>query len=155
MRKTFLVMALILCTLPALLAQENGPAALPQVSEKTKAEWLYRYEGARNKRRNGWLWFASGAGCVALGAVDYSRRFDTVVLPGTSYAYKVENRTRRNLAIAGLAGGAALAVWGAIRVESGGSEMRTLEDERRNWGAIGFTPVPAGRGWMISYQRTF
>lgn len=169
------ILALIFCTLPCLLAQEKAKDILSPISEKTRNEWYARYDRAQAKRTSG-LIFAIGATVpLAFGAWDYSRRFDEVSIPGSSYDVircsggvcvdtvvreastisKVENSGRRNLAIVELVGGGALFIWGLVRAQTGAAEMRELEDQRRKWGTIGFAPVGTGRGWMICYQKTF
>lgn len=119
MLKTFVIIALMLSLSSGLLAEEKGGVALPRVSEKIRAEWQRRYDRAENRRHNGWYWFAAGTTMVALGAWDYSRRFDQIAVPGASYDVincsggtcintviqepaslsKVENPGRRNVAI--------------------------------------------------------
>lgn len=175
MQKTILAIGLILSVSSVSLGQEKAITPLPRVSEKTRAEWQARYDLAANKKLSGWIYFAAGVPLITFGAWDYSSRFDEVVVPGDSYDVircsggvcldtvvrepstlsKVENPGRRNLAIASLAGGAALSIWGLSRIGSAATEMRNLEDQRRNWGSVILLPGRAGRGWLICYQRTF
>jgi len=175
MQKRLTILALIFCVTVELCGQSGPGPTSPQVSEETKTAWQMRYDSARSKKLSGWMYVAASAIPLAIGGFDYARRFDSVAVPGASYDViscsggvcvntvvreastisRVENPGRRNVAIAFFVGGAAMSIWGISRVQGGAHDMRKLEEQRRKWGTVSFAPIPAGRGWMLSYKRTF
>jgi hypothetical protein len=175
MGKTVVILGLILCATTGVYGQIGPAPGLSQASEETRMVWQMRYDSAQNRKSTSWIYIGAGGILLAFGGVDYARRFDEIAVPGNSYdaircsggvcvnvvvrepstVSRVENPARRNLAIASLAGGAALSLWGLIRAGNAGTEMRRLEEQRRKWGSISLAPGPAGRGWLICYQRTF
>jgi hypothetical protein len=175
MQKRLTILALIFCVTVELCGQSAAGPASPQVSEETKTAWQMRYDSARSKKLSGWMYVAASAIPLAIGGFDYARRFDSVAVPGASYDViscsggvcintvvreastisRVENPGRRNVAIAFFVGGAACSIWGITRVQGGAHDMRKLEEQRRKWGTVSFAPIPAGRGWLLSYERTF
>ena len=160
---------LLLTMATCLMAAEQPEKAIPvqgivepSISQRIELkenarlqDWNLRHENAKHRRNSGWMMLGIGAGSSCSAVVSYIRAKDKLeILPDGRMQFTDNSRVRA-FDIVWMAGGAALAIWGAIRAESGASEMRTIDAEKRNWGTLAFAPVRSGRGWTVSYQRTF